>query len=248
MSTSAAMQRARAYKAIVSLNNAGVSLLQRRLYNEAIDTMKDAIRLMRFSFFSGASSMPSSTEFDLALQAAWKRTSIKHAEIQDDIHLVLITDHDNPYAVYDSLDGRSNVLCCVNIEPVEDFCDSDMERLEAESAMLLYNYGIAHRCAARSAGTGWDRATRLHIHETGFQIFELAQSVAAKLIPAPCKANTPSNALLVSVLVTTNLLQMSSHSAELSWQYCEDLEELLVAISEREMMLPQEDLVAAPAA
>lgn len=245
MNTADVTRRENAYKAVISLNNAGVSLLQRRLYTEAFDTMKDAIRLMRFTFFSGESPMPLAADFDRSLQAAWKRTSIKQTEVQDGIHLVLITDHDSPYSVYEALERNPGMMICVNIDPVESYGCHDIERLEAESALLLFNYGIAHRCAARSH---WDCATRCHIHETAFQILELAQSVAAKLLPGPDLVGSHSTVLLVSLLVTENLLQMTSHSVELSWQYFEDLEDLLATIAEQEMMLPQEEFAAAAAA
>jgi hypothetical protein len=247
MNTADMIHRDRAYKAVISLNNAGVSLLHRRLYTEAVDTLKDAIRLMRFSFFSGE-SMPSADDFDQALQATWRRTSLKQADRKDDIHLVMITDHDSPFSVYDELERNPEIIYCVNIEPVECYCGRDSRRLDAESALLLYNYAIAHRCAARSTATDWDRATRCQIHETGFHIFALAQSVAAKLLPASDLVDYPSNVLLVSMLVTANLLQMSSHSVELSCQYGEDLEDLLETISERETMLPQVEVTAAAAA
>lgn len=248
MNTANATHKERAYKVVISLNNAGVSLIQRRHYIEAVDTLKDAIRLMRFSFFSGELLMPSADELDQSLQAAWKRTCIGQTDVDDNVSLATITDQDSPYLVNDSLERSPDTMCCVNIDPVEDFCGRDMERLEVESSFLLYNYGIAHRCAARSTATRWDEATRMNIHETAFQIFELAQSVAAKLLPPLDVLDSPSNVLLVSLLVTANLLHMSSHSVELSWQYCEDLEDLLATISEREMVLSQEDIAAAAAA
>lgn len=228
------------------MNNAGVSLLQRRLYSEAVDTLKDALRLMRFAFFSGESSMPSADDFDRALRASSQRTSITQAKGQDNILLVMITDQDSPYSVCGEFERCPEIMFCVNLEPVD--WDCDYERLEAESALLLYNYGIAHRCAAQSNATQCDHATRSHINDTAFQIFAMAQSVAGKLLSVSDLVEPPSNVLFVSFLITSNLYQMSSHSLELSQQYSEDLEELLVTIAEREMMVPLEEIVSAAAA
>jgi hypothetical protein len=248
MNTADMIHRDRAYKAVISLNNAGVSLLHRHLYTEAVDTFKDAIRLMRFSFFSGESSIPEADDFDRALQAASKRTSIKQAKVEDGVLVITITDQDSPHTVYATLERNPESMFCVNIEPVENYDACDSERLEAESAWLLYNYGIAHRCAAQSTLTQWNRATRCHINNTAFQIFEMAQSVAAKLLPGSDLVASPSNVLLVSLLVTANLLHMSSHSLELIGQYSEDLEDLLATIAERELMLSGEQRGVAAAA
>ena len=244
-----AMQRDSAFKAVIALNNAGVSLLQRRLYSEAVDTMKEAIRLMRLAFFSEESSMPSTEELDRALCASYQRTSIKQPEMTDNIHLLVVSNCDSPYSVYGNLVQNRGAMCCVIIDTLEFFTRNDHENLpETESSILLYNYGIVNRCAAQSTTTHWTDTVRSGINETAYHIFELAESVATRLMPSSDLINPPSEVLLMNMLIAISQMEMSSHSIELCLQYCENLDDLLIIIYEQEMMFPHDDVAAAAAA
>jgi hypothetical protein len=281
-----------AYNTVVALNNAGVILVQRRLYSGAMETFKDALRLMRHSFFSQGDDVgsgsgggsdtisPQYSDYNAALQAAWQRTSVVVAPGQDchehDTNLpniLVVSDHDNPYAVYDALDetmttSANSTFCCVTIDPIDCFtdCDEMAARLETESAIILYNYGMVYRCLAEG-----NDATTASVHDyfrTSFHIVELAHSVTAKLLHEATSSthdhpmDVPSNVLLIALLVADSLLQMSATYVMLqddgkvqqhrrqNYQYADDLDDILATISEREMFLLHEgaQLSAAPAA
>jgi len=250
-----------AYQSIVTLNNAGINLLVSRKYTDAVETFQDAIKLMRTSFFCGTNdgsstwaftSLPPREDFDRALQAAWLRTRQDESREQDGLNLVVFSDLASPREVYEELENDAESLFCVVLEPsVEKWCDIDMERLECESGLLLYNYGIAHRCAALTDHT-MDATLRHHVEESAMRIFELSQTVANKSIPyamddEPMMATT-STEILLAFLVTASLLQMSTSDSELCHQYRGELLDLLTTLSHQEMMLSMENIILAAAA
>lgn len=241
-----------AYKAVISLNNAGASLLSRRMYTDAVETLKDAIHLMRSSFFSGDNenaALPSQQAFEQALQAAWHRTRQEVSGEQDGLSLEVLSDLGSPLQVYEELGNNSETLFAVVIEP-SDWSDMDTERLECESGLLLYNYGIAHRCAALTDPT-MDPDTRSRVEEAALRIFELSQTVASKSTVQSddeYPLTTTSTEILLSFLVTASLLQMSSNNRELCHQYREDLLDLLTMLSRREIMHSLENVICAAAA
>jgi hypothetical protein len=232
-----------AYNAIVVLNNTAVQLMKRRLYTEAVETLKDAIRFMRVCFFPQRSGCESSSllsiqkeELDRAMHAAWKRSTLRPSTAPDGIHLAVVTDQSNPTAVCENLERDQTIWFIIEIEPCESCGHIDYERAEAESSLLLLNYAVAHRCVARAVD-GLDRPTRIRVKETAFEIFDLAQSVGAKLLQSVDPTVRSSTALLVSLLATFHLLRLSSPCAELRQRYTEDLLDLICMISEKEFVL-----------
>jgi hypothetical protein len=242
------------YNAIVVLNNTAVQLMKRRLYTEAVETLKDAIRFMRVSFFPQRSDDGSSSasirreDLDRALQAAWKRSTLRPSTAPDGIHLAVVTDQSNPTSVYENLERDQKIWFIIEIDPSGSCGYIDYERAEAESSLLLLNYAVAHRCVAKAVD-GLDHSTRIRVKETAYEIFDLAQSVGAKLLQSVDPTARSSTALLVGLLSTVHLMHMSFSCAELRHRYTEDLLDLICMISERESILfqPMEARCAAAA-
>lgn len=238
-----------AYKAVVALNNAGVGLLQRRMFTEGAETLKDALRLMRSFFNESDSPHPGSVDINEALQAAYRRKStIRDGGISDRcVHIMAISDNDNPYEVFHRLERSSGVICCIQFDPVDCFCGEDVDRLEIESAVILYNYGIAHlldsppTTLVESSGERSQRA---------YQLLSLAESITKNHVQSgDCyHVDTPTNALLVSMLINTSLYQLSSHSLEMTSQNKQKLEYVLSTILNLEMTFPRLNSNAAASA
>jgi hypothetical protein len=235
-----------AYKAVIALNNAGVDLMHRRLFDEGAETLKDALRLMRNTFCNSEESIPRAEELDRVLQAAYHRTSMipKGMVPENTVRIALITDHDNPYEVFHQLERNAGTVFCVKIDPVDCFCGDDTDRLEIESAFLLYNYGIAHLFAAPSMYA----PCHLDLTKKAYQLLELAESIAYTHLPGSDRVDAPTSTLLVSMLITTGLFQLSSHSLERKWENQQKLECLLTSIMNLEMMFPQKEWTAAASA
>lgn len=265
----------RAYNAAIALNNAGVLLIQRRMPLEAVATIQDSLRLMRYSFFGestedGQAIPLPAVVCDDALQAAWKRTSLSKVQDQHspqslrDKQVCIVTDHDNPSIVYETLVRTSATLCVIKIDPLEGLigCEDMMKRLEVESSIMLYNYAIASSCIVEEFINSAN-----HVRQNAMKIMKLAQSGVTKLLNdslslSDSPADIPSSLLLVAMLVLDTLFHMSnagkinvppghsqpSHSTQ---AYADDLTVILTAISEREIVFSQEGnglTSAAPAA
>jgi hypothetical protein len=234
-----------AYKAVIALNNAAVDLMHRRLFAEGWETLKDALCLMRDTFHIGKESIQAK-EVDRVLQAAYRRTSMKQKGMvpENTVRIALITDHDNPYEVFHQLERRTGTVCFVKIDPVDCLFGNDTDRLEIESAFLLYNYAMAHLFAAPSIST----PCHIDLAEKAYQILELAGSIANGHLPGSDLVDAPTSTLLVSMLISTGLFQLSSNSLERKWENQQKLECLLTSIVNHEMMYPQKEWTDAASA
>jgi hypothetical protein len=233
-----------AYKAAIALNNAGVDLMHRRLFAEGGETFKDALCLMRETFHIGKESIRAE-EVDRVLQAAYRRTSIIQEGLvpENTVRIALVTYHDNPYKVFHQLKRSAGTVCFVKIDPVDCFFGDDTDRLEIESAILLYNYAIAHLfCGAINICTHIDLAKK------AYQLLELAESIANAHLPGSDRVDASNSTLLVSMLISTGLFQLSSYSWERQWENQQKMECLLTSIMNLEIMFPQKEWTAAASA
>ena len=206
------------YKAVVALNNSGVTLLQHQRYMEGLLTFKDALILMKNSFqgddapsATATSSSLQQHQVNVALQGAWHRTSRMHEDktISQKADIVVITDHDNPFEVYKALEANRGTFCCIKIDAVEwESCCPDSERFNIESSIIMYNYGIAHLLLSCLSPTTGSVSATWHT-QTSYHLFELAYSVIDMHLMASHEFSVPSNVLLVSMLTSTCLYQLS---------------------------------------
>ena len=192
------------YKAVIALNNTGVSLLDHGFYHGAIETLKDSMRLMkglvRMKDEWESRSEPTSPsirimstdtanriECDTALQAACRRKSMIHHRLDGvnmNQNVLVISEHDHPCKVHDHLVQHPSkvqlsstaFLYCVTIDllPMDD--DDTLHRLQQESALILYNLSIAYRCLAKEPNTSISLSTMFDYHRISFQLMEYAYS------------------------------------------------------------------------
>jgi hypothetical protein len=228
------------YKAVVALNNAGVALVQRGRLVDGLETLKDALCIMKNSFhndeqsLSLPSSLPEQDVVNTALQAAWYRTSRMHDTTEicgESANIVIITDQDNPFELYNALERNPQTVYCVKIDPLDTVYSSDLDRHEIESALILYNYGIAYLFALKQIS---DQP------QTAYHLFELARSITDAHLAGLDEFEIPSNVLLTSMLVATQLYQLSTQSQQ-EGQTCKNLqclEWILSTIINQEMLYP----------
>jgi hypothetical protein len=250
-----------AYLAAIALNNAGVMLLHRQMHHEAVATMQDALRMMRYSF----PLAPSDERNDLhcvpmsiceeALQSCWTRTCA--AKIPEDQsnplkfgkQILIVTDQDNPSVVYETLRLTPDALCAIKIDPLECLtdCDNVMDRLEIESSTLLYNYAIASICFAEGMVVPLGE-----IRQNAVTMLKLAQLGATKLLNEALSIssnplNIPSSLLLVAMLLLDTLCQICDvrEILEFPWvalPFANDLNLLLAIVTESEIVLSKEGI------
>lgn len=255
------------YNAAIALNNTAIHLVQHGKYFEASETLQDAMKCTKV-FCNGGSSvdlpfvMPRA-ECERALHAARVRknriqvdgsAAIISSKYPNDI--LVVSDQDDPQEVYYTLEQNRSLRCCVTIDPVEKFELHDVDRLQVESALIVYNFGVVYRCmASRPVALSLvkfndndEAITHFDVYCASVRILELTRCVTTNLLSVlSCNGtrslHISSNLLLAAVLVLTNLNQMSveSYSLHETHQYYNvELANILEMISEREMFFISE--------
>lgn len=206
---------------LIALNNLAIDLLQGNQHRHAVATFQDALQLLK-SEKSGAAPA--------AFQRVQNRTSEVSPSSSSSCNssgpLVLSIEHD-PLDAYNLLIQKRTSKVCLRIS--NSCADSKLV-----SSILVFNYGIAHRClaAVNSCVDGnSDNDTR-----TGtfcLQIFQYAES----LLPVAC------DNLLYRLLLTRNLMMLSCRlGLILCEHYKETLDPIVNAILEQqqESQAPEE--------
>lgn len=254
------------YKAAIALNNTAIYLIQHGRYFEASETLQDAMKCSKvFCDGDPIDDVPSPSlreECEHALQAARDRKSSIHTEVsttQSSIYrnnILVVSDQDDPQEVYDTLNENRSLLCCVTIDPVEKFDIHDVDRLQVESALIVYNFGVVYRCIANrpvmcptlKENDVVRRASHFDVFCASVRILEMTRCVTTNhLSVLSCNGsrslNISPSLLLTAVLVLTNLYQMSveCYSLNETQQYYKlELLNVLAMLSEREMFLISE--------
>jgi hypothetical protein len=237
----------------INLNNCGVILLSRRLWSDAMETFRDAMRITK-SIANEHGGAVSELEMQLLLDRAGQRTSIAFPKTPQDLqglHIKVISSQCNPATLcsYFSCD------CClhdtkflVTIDPI-DFEGWDTEATELEAACILYNFGIATSllCCAR----GCHFAHRCLCKDSSHRILQLAHTLAFQLFSkAFKKAHLCNFILLINMLVTHRLMYMSffNNDPGASEEYWGSLNELAFLNKAHQKLLSVEDQKYAAAA
>jgi hypothetical protein len=255
------------YNAAIVLNNTAIHLVQHAMYFEASATLQDAMKCTKF-FCNGGTSVDESLlmqrfDCDRALKAARDRKNDIKTDGCTEIsslyrnYILVVSDQDDPQEVCYTLEQNRSLRCCVTIDPVEKFDVNDVDRLQVESALIVYNFGVVYRCIASSPvivrSTTKDIGTvstisHLDVFCASIRILELARCVTTNLLSVlSCNGtrslHISSNLLLAAVLVLTNLHQMSVESLSLQetqQYYSMQLGNVLEMISARELFLISE--------
>ena len=241
------------FRAVVGLNNSGVTLLQHQCYMEGLQTLKDALMLMKILFQSDDASSMSSLQQHDEVNAALQRAKHRTNRMQEDkivcqmTNIAVVTDLDNPFKVYNALERKPGTLCCVKIDPMGwGSCCPDSEQYHVESSIIMYNYGVAHLLASFLFQHS-DDSFVAGLNQTSYHLFQLAHSVIDMYLLSSDAFNLPSNVLLVSMLTSTCLYRSSMptqhdhHTAAnlkcLQW--------ILLTIISQERIFPIESLCSA---
>lgn len=219
------------FKAIVALNNTGVSFIRHGYYQWAIETLKDATRLMKglvelrnIAEIRSEALTENLADYEGALQAAATRTSLIHHRTHEDvtnstgINVIVVSEQDHPSSVAGQLaqpkQHGTALLCCVTIDPspLDDEDDDYRSRLGQESALILYNLSIAYRCIDKIYRSPHHNDTH---GQTSFQLMEYAfTAVCSMMRDLPSRGglmmdHVPLNLFPISLLTLHNLNEMS---------------------------------------
>jgi hypothetical protein len=181
------------HKAAISLNNTAVALLSRGYCIEALDTFKDAVKLMRCATLSDGNNEVSDNDVLVSLDQANKRSVVcgkpchNHSMANWPILQVITTQH-NPIQVYEvlttsALDPNFQVAFPMTIDPIGS---SGVDDVTFEAGAVLYNFAIAHECLAASSVdvvtvSGGDSALFVEMARSrSHRLLQLAMAVLAE--------------------------------------------------------------------
>jgi hypothetical protein len=172
----------RDHRAAIALNNMGVSLLERRAYRQGIETLKDAIfvmkRVLRPPSISpqGLGKTPNSTSYaEVMVHRASKRMANPQpisSAISIDVVSQCASFSRRSYPSGSVLRGGSFSPLRIEATDLVSLEDRDPD---LESSIMLYNFGLAHLCMAKLAKT----PTKLQ--EGALKLFTMAYSLFAPL-------------------------------------------------------------------
>jgi len=206
------------FRAVVHLNNVGVSLLQRRCYRQAMLTFGDAIAIMKAlspakasedNSFDHAPVLPA-IEVSSDIEGKLKRAAQRLAKpipskIPSMGALPLEVLSDDEILKAEANTAKLYLICLDTIE----FEAADYSEFNFVSSVILYNHGIAYRClgALSSSLPFVEKLDKGALH-----MFTLAYATANQAI----LMGKQSQVLLIATLALRNLVQLSQHLGHLT--------------------------------
>jgi hypothetical protein len=183
----------RYYECAVALNNMGVSLLEKGAPRQAIATLNDAIIVMKGISCSGEGT---ANEVDTMLAKAAHRLSVPE-QLYSACTVRVISQCDGNLELIQSLLLSSSATDCPLY--IDTFLfDPEDGRVDFESAMILYNFGVAHECLSKIAKNAGAGPT---LRENALQLFHLAHTVLANQIFSSNELSLHGRLSFVSALV-----------------------------------------------
>jgi hypothetical protein len=209
------------HRAAIALNNMGVSLLERRAYCEGMETLKDAIfvmkRVLRPLTISpqDLGKMPNSTsDAEAKVERASKRVANPHPTPStmsiDVVSRCATFSHRSDSGSVLQGGSSSPLRYPLRIEATDLVSLGEASRdADLESSIMLYNFGLAHLCMAKLA----KKPTKLQ--EGALTLFNMAYSVLAPLCDQEGHGRREDMVLLAAIAlnnIVALLTQMGMHS------------------------------------
>jgi hypothetical protein len=206
------------HRAAIALNNMGVSLLERRAYREGIDTLKDAIFVMKRVLrpppmcSRGFGKAPYSTsDAEAKVERASKRVAntqpIPSTVSIDVVSRCATFSHRSQHSG-SVLDGGSSSPLRIEVTDLVSMGEGN-STFDLESSIMLYNFGLAHLCAAKLA------KTPTNLQEGALTLFNMAYSILAPLCDQEGHGTREDMVLLAAIAlnnIVALLTRMGMHS------------------------------------
>jgi len=234
------------YRGAVALNNVGVTLIERRCYRQAIETLKDAIFVMRGVFNTAteknsASGFASTSGTEARLQRATERLVNPHPVSSSS--LINVISHDGtriqPSMLSSLLKEGKAPSHSVTIRIESADVDSPYARdPDLESAVMLFNFGIAHLCSSKLSKS---EVASKKLNQAALKLFNMAYAIISNKTSLSCMSDQDAERscevrLVIAAIVLKQVVEvlkdMGNHSE--ANQSMQRLIRLQSAISEME--------------
>jgi hypothetical protein len=211
------------FRAVVALNNMAITLLERHYHSDAMVTLKDALKLMG-SLVNCHRSRPSfsAVEKTQMLEKASQRVarSTRSGELSSSPpdFLLSVLSEDNSEALRGALhlipSEYSGAVILISFDEIN-------MNLTIDASILLYNFSVASRINARVATKANRRSQLIN---RAYEFAQVADSNLSQESHSLDDLLLSERALMVSVLVLQELVQLSSQRGDMSTSrkyYCE---------------------------
>ena len=141
----------RDYKGAVALNNIGIVLLEQGAYRQALDTLKDAVFVMKVIFRPRDNSAPLASNVEVKLKRASERIASPHCEESSINTITEILSNMGSFRSINTVMLKQGAPYVFPIR-IEECTDQEYD-LDIDSANILHNFAIAHLCCSRTAKT-----------------------------------------------------------------------------------------------
>lgn len=147
-------------RAALSLNNTGVTLLERRCYRQALITLKEATRILQDPPRATAKPEEEANELQDLLQKATQRlTNPQIMNVNDrhsrlEIQAISLED-----LILSAPPPATRILRPIRVEEFDSallpeyYSGKATDSFDLESAVVVHNFGLAHVCISRSLGS-----------------------------------------------------------------------------------------------
>jgi hypothetical protein len=242
--------------ALISLNNSAIQILELGKCRSCIETLKDALELMKSTTTITSTTTATNTNDNtevLSSTQSYASTAVARAQRRiaeateeallhennrdqnsgsTDLGVVVLSSQHDPQEAYNLLATLRTSKVCLTMDPGDSTLDVRLVR-----SILVYNYGIAHRCfglpeqpaPATTTGThhggGGSGSNSNKLGGFCLQIFQYAET----LLPEGITSNH-----LYRLVLTRNLMMLS---CRLGMSLCEHYRETLDPI-EAEILGP----------
>lgn len=169
------IQSNQSYRSVIVLNNIGVSLLERRCYHQASQTLKDAASLVK----ALACALPLGFRLQETVHAARQRLAKPQPARHEFVQVDVLPNTGSTEATRAILEVPS---CCVHSRGFAiriDDCDCNMSS-QFISSVVLHNFGLSYYCMSKAVKTG--SATEKKFLNGAVRLLRVSHSLVAKVI------------------------------------------------------------------
>lgn len=242
------------YRAAIALNNMGVSLLERACYRQAMETLQDGIHVMKEVFRPDRSAAGSSSEVDFKLHQAAQRVAspVRMCTPWLNVSLQTLSFDLSLSPVLNYLRESPSTTCFlpirIDLPPECGFGDFRLHEPDFESAIILYNFGVANLLLSKVAsGTVSEK-----LRGNAMSILNLASSVLSKRSSLCDDTLEEASLLQLGLMVFHTIIQVlvdagDDLEASIVYERYDRLRDAVEALHESEWYADVEK-VAAPAA
>jgi hypothetical protein len=216
------------YRSVIALNNIGVSLLERRCYQQAAETLKDALSLIK-----AVSTTQNRHSLQETVHTARQRLANPQAVRHEVVHVEVLTNTVSAKAMRAILEETSCNDSKASAIRIEDFdCGTTSEFI---SAILLHNFGLSYYCISKAAKKGSSNEQKYL--NGAVRLLRISHSVFAKAIDENSESSFHFLHVMVVVLSTLiTTLHQNKREAE-ARPFCSMLDHLRFTIAESQGMI-----------